>query len=74
MFVMWFDDSKRPISDKVAAACAAYRARFGADPAIAVLSVVDAEVLAGAKTCVAITSRPYVRQNNFWIGSEEPDV
>jgi len=32
MFLCWFDDSKRPIADKLTAAIAAYQKRYGTQP------------------------------------------
>lgn len=64
MFLMWFDDTKKPPADKIRAAIAAYVARFERQPTAVLCN--EAEICAVAG--VAVRSEGYVRKSNFWIG------
>ena len=68
MYLMWFDDSKRPLDDKIAGALAAYDARYGTRPGIVlvhpeqVIQRADVLVVTGESQGIP------VQKNNFWMG------
>lgn len=69
MYLLWFDDSKRPVEEKIAGALAAYRERYGL-PARVVLThpeqcIQRADVLIVTGESQGIP----VQRNNFWCGS-----
>lgn len=69
MYLGWFDDNaKRTTLDKVRAACAAYRERFGVDATIVLMSADD---YTDQDYGVPVRTESYVRRNNFWVGREE---
>lgn len=65
--LMWYDDSKRPAAIKLRDACAAYEARFGERPGVALVHE--------AETCEAVgievRASAGVRPGNMWLGRAE---
>lgn len=66
-FLLCFDDSKKATTEKVVAAIAAYRERFGQAPTVVITNEREYVEVAG----VEVRSAEYVRPNNFWIGMVE---
>jgi hypothetical protein len=69
MYMMWFDDSKKPVADKLAEGAAAYHNHFRS--ACNVVLVSDSEQGAAAPEGITIRAVSYVRRNNYWFGWEE---
>jgi hypothetical protein len=67
MFLMWFDDSKKPTAQKIAEACARYQERFRSAPNTVLCN--EAERI--AVTGLVVRSEGYIRRSNFWIGWED---
>lgn len=69
MYLGWFDDNgKKPTTEKIREAMAAYRARFHADPNVVLVSR-DEEAPAEVDG-VLVRAEGYIRRNNFWAGFE----
>ncbi len=69
MYLCWYDDNpKHSTPQKVADACAAYRARYGAPPNVALLSRDD--YADGVDYGVTVKVAGYIRRNNVWVGWE----
>jgi hypothetical protein len=66
MFLMWFDDSKKPTAQKIAEACARYQERYGAAPNTVLCNPEQIATVAG----VAVRPLVRIRPNNFHIGVE----
>lgn len=64
MFLIWYDDSKKPTTDKIAAGIQAYRDRFSTAPACALVNEADLAVVSG----IRVESRSHIPRNNFWLG------
>lgn len=67
MFLMWFDDSDAPLTEKIAAGSAAYRARFGVDPTL----VLVREPTEATYPRVQIRARATVPPHMLWLGQAE---
>jgi hypothetical protein len=74
LFLLWFDDSKKSIEQKIAGGIAAYTERFsGIAPKVVGVSQIDLDSMNGATVKdVEIVTKSYIRRNNFWIGREAP--
>ena len=66
MYLMWFDDTKKPTPAKIAEAIAAYRERFGRPPTVVLTSEADRVDVEG----IEVRSETFIRPNNFWVGAE----
>jgi hypothetical protein len=70
MYMMWFDDSlKKPVSEKIEEAVAAYTRHFKARPNTVLVNESDLAVVVPG---VQVRSANYIRKHNFWIGWEDP--
>lgn len=68
LFLMWYDDTpRRPLADKVADARAAYTARWGVAPAVALVNPADAE----GQDVPGARPAPNIRPNTVWVGQGE---
>ena len=68
MYLMWQDhDRVRPAAQKIAAACAAYRTRFGKDATVALVNQADAGALVDGVT-VRVEGR--VGPGTYQVGRE----
>jgi hypothetical protein len=68
MYLLWYDDSKKPVAAKIRAALDAYHDRFHVAATVVLTNAAEQTPVAG----VAVRSEGYIRPNNFWIGREEP--
>ena len=68
LYLCWFDDSKRPADAKLADAIAAYRARFGTAPNVALVSEGDAGVRAEG---VDVRVMGRIGKSNYQVGRSE---
>ena len=66
MYLMWFDDTKKPTPAKIAEAVAAYRERFKYAPTVVLTSERDRVDVEG----IEVRSEAFIRPNNFWVGAE----
>lgn len=67
MFLVWYDaDPKKPVSEKVAAAAAAYHVRFGIAPELLLVNVRDYVAIDG----LLVRSERTVQPDTFWLGRE----
>ena len=67
MFLLWFDDSKRPTAQKIAAAIARYTERYGHAPSVVLTCPGECEDVPG----VEVRAAEHVRQFNYWVGMVE---
>ena len=69
LYLGWFDDSRKPVVNKIQDAINAYVERFGYRPAVVLVSAADAQA-AGVERIdgVPIRAESYIRPNNFWPG------
>lgn len=68
MYMMWFDDGKKPAKQKIAEALEAYVRHFKTEPNTVLVNEVDqAETPPDG---VTLRVSPTVRQFNYWIGRE----
>ena len=68
MYLLFFDDTKRPLEDKLAGALAAYTARYGRKPGIV---LVHPEQIVQRADVLVVTGESQgipVQRNNFWMG------
>lgn len=68
LYLAWFDDSKAPAATKIAAACAAYRARFGQCATVALVNETDAGAMVEGVTVRAVGR---VGKWNYQVGRSE---
>jgi hypothetical protein len=69
MFLGWFDDTrKKDPHEKIEEAVERYVAKFGNQPDICLLNVVDLTQYDGLEIKVV----DYVRPNHFWVGQANP--
>jgi hypothetical protein len=70
-FLMWYDDNpKIAVGSKIAAAVAAYRARFrGAVPTLVLMN--DLEVNNVGALDIEVRGVNTVHRNTFWVGQQE---
>lgn len=66
-YLLIYDDSKKAVIAKIAAALDVYRDRFHAPATIVLVNASELVDIAG----VAVRSESYIRPNNYWIGQEE---
>ncbi|NIN67994.1 MAG: hypothetical protein GTO63_25460 [Anaerolineae bacterium] len=69
--MLWFDDSSRPIKDKVRRAVDFYKQKYGRKPTVC---LVNPQTLNGGEGSVAgvqIRRGANVMLDHFWIGVEE---
>jgi hypothetical protein len=66
MYLMYYDDSRRPADTKIAEGCAAYARRFGHSPDTVLVNAAQIAVVAG----VTVRSETRIEANNFQIGVE----
>lgn len=69
--MLWFDDSKKDLDEKVARAVAHYRAKYGVTPTVC---FVNPAMLPGkAELAAGVQVRParMVLVNHFWVGLGE---
>lgn len=68
--MMWMDDSKRPLPEKVAAASVYYAGKYGRQPdtCFVAAGVVSEETAVGAVTVKAAGNIP---ANYLWLGVED---
>lgn len=64
MYLAFYDDSKRPLEQKIRDAAAVYQAKFGIAAHVAYVSPAEACQVEG----IAVLERTSIRRNNFWIG------
>lgn len=69
MYLGWYDDSKRPLADKIAQARAAFAERYGCAATLALISD-DAEpvAVAGCEVRPAKRGEPIVRPGMLFLG------
>jgi hypothetical protein len=67
LFLVWYDDTKTPVADKIRAASAAYVERFRTRPSLVLVNVVDHIELEG----VQVRHERTVQPNTFWVGRED---
>ncbi len=66
MYLGWYDDSRRPVEQKIAEAIDAYIDRFKMHPTIVLVNEADLVAVDG----ILVRGEDYIRRNNFWIGEE----
>jgi hypothetical protein len=68
LYFVWYDDNaKKPLSDKLEEAIAAYIARFNIQPSVLLVNVAD--LLETTKLQVRVERT--VQPNSFWLGYED---
>ena len=65
--LMWYDDSKRPMATKLRDAIAAYTARYGVPPGVALVN--EGEVCEAAGIDVRVSAT--VERGIVWLGRAE---
>jgi len=69
-YFVWYDDNpKKPASDKLQEAIAAYTVRFSAAPNLALVNTADQI----ATSNVAVRYERTVQPNSFWLAFEDAD-
>jgi hypothetical protein len=69
LFLEWFDDSKKPVPQRLAEARAAYAARFNAAPTLILVNAADAgAVLHGCE----VRADRRVRKDCYQVGQTTP--
>lgn len=71
MYMMWFDDGKKPPATKIEEAVAAYIRHFKTPPNLVLVSQDDKDAPAPSSR-VTVRAVNYVRPHNFWVGWEDP--
>lgn len=71
-FLAWYDDSKRPLADKIAAVRAAYQERYGV-PATLVLVDGEPVAVAGCEVRAPHAGEPVVRPGMLFAGRGAED-
>lgn len=66
MFLMWFDDTKKPTARKIDEAVATYIERFNVKPNVALVNADDATPMEG----ITVRTAKNIQKHNFWIGIE----
>jgi hypothetical protein len=67
-YFVWFDDTpKKPASDKLQDAIAAYIVRFNAPPNLVLVNAIDQL----ERTDVMVRYERTVQPNSFWLGHED---
>ena len=66
-YLGWQDDSKRTVSEKIAAGKAAYHERFGYPPAVVLVNEDEACAVEGMLVLV----KPWMRKGNFFFGQSD---
>jgi hypothetical protein len=67
MFLGWYDDSRTPVVEKIAAGAAAYLARFRVTATVCLCNAADRQQLVEIDGML-IKADATVSKNNFWIG------
>lgn len=65
MYMMWFDDGKKPVAQKIEEAVAAYVRHFRERPNVVLVCQEDAATVVVG---IEVRASPTVRPNNFWVG------
>ena len=67
--MLWYDNEKKPLAEKIGAAAAYYRRKYGQAPNCChVPAGVETPETVGA---VRVVTSPYILPNHLWIGVEE---
>lgn len=67
MYLGWFDDSKRPVSEKIDEAIERFVAKFGRKPNVCLVNT----AVVVSHPSLTVRAVDYVRPNNFWVGVDE---
>lgn len=68
MYIMWYDDSKRPVEQKILDAMEAYQDRYGIRPNVVMVNEMDAGAVVSS---VVVRAQSNIRRYNYWVGMEE---
>lgn len=68
--LLWFDNSKKPIADKIEAAAKRYREKFGIAPDTCFVNPRDLESNTNAKPAIKINvaTKTTIMPNHIWLG------
>jgi hypothetical protein len=69
LYLGWYDDSKTPVVDKIAAGAAAYLARFRTPATVCLCNEVDRQQIVEVDG-MQVRTEATVNKNNFWIGRD----
>jgi hypothetical protein len=69
-YTVYYDPSKRVVTNKIKALCEAYEEKFGIHPTTVLCSAEDAQHV-GEVPGVTVEARHYVARNMFYVGGEE---
>lgn len=71
--LLWYDDSDRPLAEKVALACARYQRKYGEVPNTCCVhpSALERPFDVGS---VTVEPRPTILRYHLWIGKEQRET
>lgn len=69
LFLIWYDDSKRPTAEKIRQGCARYAERYGVQPNVVLISTTETAEIDG----IEVRPLARIRPNNYHIGVEASD-
>lgn len=71
--LLWYDDSRRELVEKIDGAARRYRQKFGMSPDICYVhpSLLTGDDKMQLVRGVRVSSKPSVLQHHFWVGREE---
>lgn len=72
MYLIWFDDSKKPVEEKIARALAHYQQRVGRSATVVLVhpSQVARVPCVVVRSCEEAPRAGVVQPNTFWLGVE----
>lgn len=73
--LMWFDNTDKPLAEKIADAMIHYRKKFGANPNLCIVNPTDLEGALLNLRGVRIASARHILRHHIWVGTEnrKPD-
>ena len=68
--LLWYDNSKKPLAQKVAEAATRYRERFGREPNICYVNPADLPASEQHSGDIVIQTAPRVLRHHLWVSRE----
>lgn len=72
--MLWFDDSSRPMNEKVERAVTFYRDKFGRQPNLCLVNPETCELKQGVIAGVELRQARMVLPDHLWVGVDEDAV
>lgn len=70
LYLMWYDEAKKPLEAKLADAVAAFRLHYNGTPNTARVNDVEGASLPATVAGMRIECKPTIQKNNVWVGVE----